>query len=443
MSILKVSCAYDSHTHWLATGGKSVRLDLSSLRSPQDLKNLTIKPHHFRREWLVGFGWDQNKWPDSRFPSREMLDQFFPNVPVAFSRADGHASWLNTKALKKIGWLNEQEEKAQLPTQFKDQIILDKDGLPQGVCLDNAKTLVDQSLPAPSSDQIRSELLEGMQIFNSQGFTHIRDLTGTEAQWNETVRLFESSHLTLAVEQFFIADNLSTLKKTIDLALKAKKENLSLVRVKGVKIFFDGALGSEGALLSQPYQSGSGCGFALMSTSDMKEAIQQVWNSGLEIAVHTIGDEAAHRVVQIAHELVNEGHSGHLHLEHVELLRPETIRLMKSLHVTCHLQPCHWLSDRAWLKQKIGHLIQYAFPWRSLEEHELPFYFGSDSPIEPPNLASNLLALRESSQYGIPSLKRNPMTYHSHPDKDWVKDCYSVWKEDSLVQVVFNGQNLK
>ncbi|MCB0385523.1 MAG: amidohydrolase family protein, partial [Bdellovibrionales bacterium] len=230
--------------------------------------------------------------------------------------------------------------------------------------------------------------------------------------------------------------------KALHLAKRARAENIPLVRAKGIKIYYDGALGSEGALISADYPSGSGRGLELLKKSELQNLLQQTWENKFDLAIHTIGDEAVHRVVLAADELWDRGHQGHLHLEHVEMLRPETVEKMVGRTITCHMQPCHWLSDRRWLEDKLGPLLRYVFPWRLLQENEIAFDFGSDSPIEEPSLRSNLLALDESAVQGVPPLLGSALNYHSHPDKTWVPNTFSHFEDGGVVSVVFKGTHL-
>ena len=102
----KIPRCYDSHLHLMGSGMLQRGLRLFDLQKPEDVRHLQIEKHHFRGQWLVGFGWDQSKWPGQKWPTKEILDQAFPDFPVAFSRADGHATWLNSKALEIAGYLN-------------------------------------------------------------------------------------------------------------------------------------------------------------------------------------------------------------------------------------------------------------------------------------------------------------------------------------------------
>ncbi len=434
---------YDSHVHWLATGQMKYRLDLSQLKSQEDIKSLKIDPHFFQGDWLLGFGWDQSLWEQKQFPDKKILDQLFPETPVSFSRADGHATWCNTEALKRIG-LADAKGRTQnpLPEIQGGKIELDSEGQATGILIDSAERLIDQVLPVPDQNQIRRYLMQGMQIFNRAGITHIRDLTCTPEQWASVVHLDKSGLLTLAVEEFFGAYEPKDFLPMLQAAIEAKKDKLKRVRVMGVKVFFDGALGSEGALLSQCYCRTQNKGLSILTEAELKDMMLQTWTAGLALAVHVIGDEAADRVSTVACELWDQGQTGQLHLEHVEMLRTETIKKLQGRQVICHLQPCHWHTDKRWLKEKLGGLYQFVFPWRALQEANIPFFFGSDSPIEEPSLLSNLKALEDSALNSIPKLLGSFTNYHQHPDKAWVANTHTHFSNGEVSQVVFDGEHL-
>lgn len=442
MSHQIVNNCYDSHVHWLATGRVATIWQLQHLKSPSEMGKEKIEPHYFQGEWLVGFGWDDSKWGEAEKPHRSLLDKIFPSHPVALSRIDGHAVWVNTIALKLMGILDEKENILGIPEVPGGRVILDENEKPTGVLVDQARVLLDGLIPEPNHMQVRSCLLNACREFNRAGITHIRDMSCSETQWNEVVHLAETGLLTLAVEQTFSAEDPRHFSDALNLAQQARKENLPLVRALAIKVYCDGALGSEGAFLSQDYPSGSGRGLALLSKAELQSFMRQAWEADFALAVHVIGDEAAQRTVEAAHELWEAGFQGMLHLEHAQVLRPETISLMKRDRVICFLQPCHWLSDQKWLKEKLGSLYPYAFPWRALQEAHIPFFFGSDSPIEKASILNNLLALNESAYSGIPKLLGDPFRYHSHPDPSWVPGCMTHFVEDRPHSVVFRGAHL-
>lgn len=434
----RIQQCYDSHVHWLATGETHEQLKLNNLRDPHEVKTLKIETQHQRGPWILGFGWDQNLWTKNQFPHREILDSAISmEQPVAFSRADGHALWVNTQALRVAQLL---ENHVEDPVGGK--IVRDQNGTPTGVLVDTAMKFVDLHIPKLSAKEARRFLIKGMQIFNKAGFTHVRDLSCSLTQWEEAIKLEESGVLTLAVEQYFSVEANQTLNSTIQLAKLARQAKSRQLRVKGIKVFVDGALGSEGALLSHQYSSGSGHGLLLLPPDELEQTMREVWANDFELAVHTIGDEAAQSTLECYHHVKKSGYNGKLHLEHAELLRPETIKLMASEGVECHMQPCHWLSDHHWLEEKVGELKSHAFPWRALQEANIKFDFGSDSPIERPSLLDNLRALDESAESGIPRLLGDPLQFHRHSDAAWVPNCFTQFADGIPIEVVFNGENI-
>jgi predicted amidohydrolase YtcJ len=435
LSQLRIANAFDSHVHWQGTGAFQERLQLQLVKSLEDLKKLKIEKHHMSQEWLLGWGWNENHFTSGFKPTRQALDEVFKNTPVVLTRADAHSFWVNTEALKRAGlyYQNAKSEEG-------GSIQLDAQGWPTGLLIDSATNPIRRLIPKPDRFQIKRYLESALRYFNRAGITHIRDMTCDEEQWHIAVSLAEQGAFSLAVVQNFSIESLEQVDAAIQLALRARKSPPRLLRPGAIKLFFDGSLGSESALLSVPYMSGKSRGLQMIERIALKEIIQRCWSSGLDVAIHTIGDEAAHRVVKMASEIWDLGYDGRLHLEHVELLRPDTIQLMRGKNILCHLQPSHWLSDKVWLDSKIGDLSQYAFRWRELEDNEIPFFFGTDSPIESPSLLNTKIALADAEIAGIPSIKKDWTSYHSFPDVKWTPNTYTELLNDTVSQVIFEGR---
>lgn len=419
--LLRIPRLYDSHTHFLATGQQVAGLNLSSLSSLSELAALALKPSYWQQDWLVGFGWSDS-WLEGSLPlNKENLDRLFPDHPVFLSRQDGHSSFLNSLALQKLGL---QSSTGRL--QEKEHMQ----------AWDN--------LPALSTEQMKEHLLAAVGVFNRAGFSHIRDMSCTDQQWQALTLLENQKALTLAVEENFTCYSLQDFPSMLASALYAKKHESPLLRAQGMKIFFDGSLGSETAFISQPYRGvpGGSQGKTLWSLEDFEEVLIKTWEQGLELSVHTIGDQAAHWIVQRARQVAARGNLGRLNLEHVEILRPETIQMMKGLHARCYLQPCHWLEDRLWLKEKVGELYSYAFPWESLRTAQIPFFFGCDSPIVPPSFFANQRALKESAKSGIRAFRGDILQHHSHPDSSFA-DSLTIFEGEQLQEIRFLDRVLK
>lgn len=434
----KIPNAYDSHCHFEATGQVASLLSLKNLKAAEGIKHLKIETGHHQDQWLVGFGWDQNQWADASFPTKDVLDNIFPQKPVFFSRADGHASWINSAAIIKLEELgyNFLEDPAG------GKISRDLSGQPTGLLFDQAHIRALQLLPAHSSTQRKNFIGIAQKIFNAGGFTHVRDLSMTWTTWQMLSEMISKKELTVCIESFVTVENLLDLNRVLENIRKMKNNPSPQLRIQGVKLFLDGSLGSKTAYLSKNYLASESQGLLSWNLNEVKKVIEQTWQHGFELAVHTIGDEAAHQVVLLAREVSADGVLGRLHLEHVQILRPETIQLMKPLHIVCHMQPCHWLSDHQWLAKVLpADLIKNSFPWEALRRNKIPVQFGSDSPIEPASLLLNHKALVESAKSGVPEFQSDWMKCHQHPDSKWT-NSWTEFSDEKIQQVYFDGQAL-
>ncbi len=439
--------AYDSHVHWQATGASEQRLSLKNIKNIESLKNLKPGSSHFLDSWLMGYGWDDNNFDATSILNRQTLDQVFPNHPVVFSRVDGHAYWVNTAVLKHCDLFHSETELKQKQDLYGGRIEIGADGLPSGILVDRAMNFVRQKMPAPTHAQMVERLKLAQNIFHQAGFTHIRDLTCDELQWEAILTYVKNKELQLAVEEWVGCYDPMQFDSRLQWATHLKQEKCSsLIRIQGVKVFFDGALGSEGALVSCGYRNTDNHGLQLIEDSVFAEMMKKSLSMGLDLAVHVIGDEAAHKVAKQAEKIWPKKNTTlkipTLHLEHAEILRPETITILKKLNVFIHLQPCHWLSDRRWLKDKVGPLMMHIFPWEKLELVKIPFAFGSDAPIEPSSLQLNLDAVYDlAEKAGIKAVK-NPEKYHSHKDIFWTPDTWTKWENGKPVAMQFLGNSI-
>lgn len=419
--------------HWLSTGEVLNLIDLSSIRSLEEMKLRSFQIRPNRGNWILGFGWDQSVWQDNSKPHISILDELFPHNPVAFSRIDGHALWVNSKALQLANISNDS-----IPAATSGgRIEVDTQGHLTGILIDAAKDLIEALIPPASKTNLKSYLLQGMEVFNRAGFTHIRDVGGSLEHWQLAKEIENEGILKLFCEMYFNLEGIENLSTRLQEIVAGRSQPSEQIRVAGLKLYFDGALGSEGAYLSQPYADGKN-GIRLYELSKIEEIFHRCWEKSIPIAIHTLGDEAVHEIVGVANRLKERGIEGPLNLEHCEVVRPETISWMRSLNVRCHLQPSHFLSDRRWLKGKLGDLYKFCFPWRGLIEGGIPINFGSDSPIEMPSLINTQKALEAASHEGIALPPISPWTFHSHPDGTWGRNCVTKLNEDGSVKVIFN-----
>ena len=430
---------YDSHTHLLATGQMHSMLQLKSLQTPQNFSGILLQDEFFRGDWLIGFGWDQHQFPRQEFPTRQQLDSRFPDTPVAFSRIDGHALWVNTKALQLCGLLRPVST-WNLPAGGEAHI--DSDGMPSGILIDRAMELVNSKIPPDHFALKKSFLRQACQVFNRAGFTHLRDMSGDEEQYQALCELDSEQQLTLYIDQNFSFEKPEDFDSALNLSLRAKKERFPHLRSRGVKFYLDGALGSEGAAISRPYGgSGTNSGFLLWEPEQISEWLRRSWEADVEVSVHTIGDRAAELVVTEACKIWQQNPRGFLNIEHAEVIRTETLQQLRGKPVRLHVQPCHWLSDRKWLQQKLGPLAESAFQWRKAVDLDLALSWGSDSPIERPSLSDNYRALVESVSQ-IPAYQGPWWKPHEHPDSHWGPECFTILQGVEVAEVIFDGRRL-
>lgn len=426
---------YDSHTHFLATGETQAGLSLHFMKNEKDILQIKPQSHHYKGSWLVGFGWNHLNWSDPQWPHRRTLDQIFPDTPVFLSRIDGHSSWINTCALNEF-------KKMGLFLQPDPFVIHDAHG-ETGILKDAAHIAALIRLPALNTAQMKTYAAASMKYFNQNGITHLRDLSMTSALWSVLCDMQKASEMTVCIDSFITAESVSDLDRAYSEFEQCQKNPNPYLRIKGLKIFIDGSLGSQTAYLSQKYLNSESTGQLLWSPEDIATAVQFCWQRKIEIAIHTIGDEAVHQAALAARKISASGLEGRIHLEHVQLLRSETLSILKGLHVTVHMQPCHWISDQPWIEQVLPSiLMKNLFSWEKLRKNKIKIHFGSDSPIEPVSLFRNYQAIHHKNKF-FEKLNDNWIHYHQHPDSNWTQSKTILDVEHRIIrEVIFDQKRI-
>lgn len=337
--------------------------------------------------WLVGRGWDQNLWKNKRFPDRAALDQAFPNRPVLLRRVDGHAAVANAQALRLAGIGRET------PDPAGGRILRRADGEPSGVLVDMAVDLVTDVIPEPSQSDIERRILRAAQRLLADGFTEVED-PGTKAEELAVIRrLAIQGRLPIRVYVLLDGDDDALLER--ELVRGPDLGERRMVRVGGVKLYADGALGSRGALLGSDYADDPGNrGLAVTSVERLQSVIQRASRAGFQVGVHAIGDEAVHRVLDMYQELGAPVCRRLRHrIEHSQTIRPADVSRFASLGVIASVQPTHCTSDMPWAPQRLGpSRIPWAYRWKSLLNAGAHLCGGSDAPVEDPDPRRGLFA---------------------------------------------------
>ncbi|MGQ9819100.1 MAG: amidohydrolase [Candidatus Kapaibacteriales bacterium] len=367
----------DSHVHLLWGGELLLMTNVRDCSSELEVVKKIYNKPFYRGDWIYVRGWDNSNWTSKNFPNKNLLDSFFPNIPVCLVRNDGHCIWVNSKALD-ICHISKNT-----PDPQGGLIVRDKNGQPTGILIDKAVELVTSNIPKHSEKDILSFIKISVEYFAKHGITEIDDMDVDPKTLPIYESYFSSDLPNIEVNIFLhydknILENLSHLKKY-------ENEFISIV---GFKLFMDGALGSYGALLSNPYNDRPNfIGLQLYNKSELREIFEMALNYKIGIAIHSIGDLATKIILEVYEELVKDKKATlpFLRIEHSQLVDASDLKKFKKLKVIPSVQPIHFLADFEMAKLRLGQRKILAYPWNSFLQNQIPFCSGSDFPIETAN----------------------------------------------------------
>ncbi|MFN3989798.1 MAG: amidohydrolase [Erythrobacter sp.] len=369
----------DAHVHVMGIGFGALTLDLSETTSLEDAlaRIKAFAEENPGRPWILGRGWNQEKWGLGRFPSAAELDSVVADRPVWLERVDGHAAWGNTMAIARAGVT------AKTPDPAGGRIIRDAGGKPQGVFVDRAADLVAEVIPPPRPKDRDLALAEFQKAMIARGVTAVADMGTSPADWETFRRAGDAGRLQVRIMAY--ADSIETLELMAGPGpgpwLYADR-----LRMGGVKLYLDGALGSRGAALKAPYADEPGTrGLPLLTPAQLRNLMSRAAMDGFQTAVHAIGD-AANAEVLAAIEELSESYEGdrRWRIEHAQIIDPADIPMLGKHGVIASVQPLHQTSDRLMAEARLGpDRLAGAYPWRSILEAGGQLAFGSDAPVEP------------------------------------------------------------
>jgi predicted amidohydrolase YtcJ len=375
----------DAHGHPALHGRGLEEIKLGSAKSEQECVARTARYAALvpPGQWVRGNGWDQNAWPARAFPERALLDAATPDHPVVLLRVDVHALWCNERALRAAGVT------AGTPDPPGGRILRRPDGTPTGVFIDTAMDLVRRAIPRPTVDVAEANILRSLRALAALGITGVHDAAAEPEALEAYRRLARKDLLPLRV--YAMIDGGCDLDEQIPLALD--EPELPNFVVRAVKFFADGALGSRGAALSEPYTDDpSQKGLLLSDPRTLEENIIHVATAGLQPCVHCIGDQACINVLQVFSKLPKALRP---RAEHLQILKARDVPLLKKSGAIASMQPTHATSDGAWAEERLGHGTERqrgAYAWRQALEAGAVLAFGSDFPVESPDPRLGLAA---------------------------------------------------
>ncbi len=386
----------DAHGHLASLGASLESVDLVGVASYDELVARVAEVARARPagSWITGRGWDQTRWAENDFPHHAELSAAVPDHPVFLERVDGHAALANARALELAGLSGTGVHEIE-----GGRILRDGPGEPTGVLIDRATALVESVIPPPD----RGELLSRLQLAQAeclrQGLSAVHDMGLTSEVASALEELERSGLLPLRVIGYLWgndglpADLLGSHPTAQDL------DPAGRLRIIGVKFMIDGALGSRGAALLEPYADEAGTvGLPQLEPARYAELLATALARGLQPATHAIGDRG-NRIVLDAYERALEQDPRFADLrprvEHAQVVAPEDWGRFERLGVIPSMQPTHATSDMRWAEARLGPVrIAGAYAWRRLASERAPLAFGSDFPVERVNPLEGLYAAR-------------------------------------------------
>lgn len=368
----------DAHSHLAGLGESLEEVDLTGAPSYGEVIRRVREAARSLPPgaWVRGRGWDQNRWPEKRFPTHQELSSAVPDHPVWLTRVDGHAALVNAAAMKALG----------IDPAIKDppggRFLRDEAGRPTGVLVDNAKGWAEGRLPAPSAADRRRTLRKAALHCVERGLTTVTDMGIGEGVYQAYKALEEAHELPLRAA-LFLSDDPVWLKHWF--ARGPEIDPDARVTVRGVKMYIDGALGSRGAALIEPYSDDPGNLGLLVSTGDhLEEVARQALAHGFQVGIHAIGDRGGLVALDALERALGGPHpEARFRLEHAQVLRLQDIQRMARLGIIASMQPTHATSDMPWAGDRVGpRRLQGAYAWRKVLDAHGRLALGSDFPVE-------------------------------------------------------------
>jgi predicted amidohydrolase YtcJ len=369
----------DAHVHVMDIGFAALTLDLSDTESLEDAlaKIAQFAADNPGRPWILGRGWNQEKWGLGRFPTAAELDAIVPDRPVWLERADNHANWANSLAMEQAG-IN-----AETADPEGGRIIRDASGNPTGIFVDMASALVGDTVPAPRPEDRDAAFAMAQERLLANGITAVADMGTPVVDWMTFRRAGDAGSLRLRIMAYASSPEAMEIIGGPGPTPWLYEDKL---RLNGIKLYVDGALGSRGATLKEPYEDEPGTrGIPLITQAQLRNRMSRAAMDGFQTAIHAIGDAANADVLNAIEEL-SEAYEGdrRWRIEHTQIVDPADLSRLGEHGTIASMQPLHQTSDMFMAEARLGEdRLGGAYAWRSIIDVGGRLAFGSDAPVEP------------------------------------------------------------
>jgi len=362
----------DAHAHFYSYGLSLQEVRLEKTKSWQEvIDSVTIYARKNTEGWIIGRGWDQNKWKVKNFPNKAKLDLMFPVRPVMLTRIDGHAIIVNQAALNIAGI-----KPGQTIQGGKIETV---NGKLTGLLVDNAKGLIKRKIPAPTEQMTETALLDAQSNCFAVGLTTVEDCGLPYTMVNTIAQLQHKGALKMRMYVM-----LSDEPDSYDYLFKRGVYKTPGLDVRSFKMYADGALGSRGACLLRPYSDQKNWrGFLLSSQQHFMDVAEKLANKGFQLCTHAIGDSANRVILKIYAGVLKGKNDRRWRIEHAQVLSPDDIKLFGEYNIIPSVQPTHATSDMYWAVNRLGKKrLKSSYAYKQLLEQNGWLPLGTDFPVE-------------------------------------------------------------
>lgn len=365
----------DAHAHFYRYGLGLQTADLTGSTSWDDILN---RLSEFKKglapakgDWIIGRGWDQNDWAVKEFPTNEQLNKLFPDNPVILTRVDGHAAVVNDLALQQAGIT------AQTKLTGGDVFLVN--GKPTGVLIDNAIDLVSTKIPAANEKQIKDALMAAQKNCFAAGLTTIVDCG---IDYDDVLQIEKANASGDLKMRLYVM--LSDAKKNYDAIFKRGKIKTDRLNVRSFKVYGDGALGSRGACLLEPYtDKAHHYGFLLSNPEHFDSVAAVLYNNQFQMCTHAIGDSGNRTILHIYGKYLKETNDLRWRIEHAQVVNENDFALFGKYSIVPSVQPTHATSDMYWAEERLGrNRVKGAYAFNDLLKQNGWIPLGTDFPVE-------------------------------------------------------------
>lgn len=362
----------DAHAHFVGYGNSLQIVDLTGTESWEEvLQRCKSFQKDDGKGWLLGRGWDQNDWNEKSFPDNAKLNELYPDRPVLLTRIDGHAAIANNKALELAG--------IKPGDKLTGGDVEVENGKLTGILIDNAIDLVAAKVPAQTKSEFSAAILDAQKNCFAMGLTTIDDcgLSSSDVEWIKQLQASDKLKMRLYVM-------LSDSKKNFEYLDKKGIIKTDRLHVRGFKLYGDGALGSRGACLIEPYSDKPGhYGFLLSNTSHFDSVANWIAKRNFQMCTHAIGDSGNRTILNIYGKYLKGKNDRRWRIEHAQVVNENDFGLFGKYSIIPSVQPTHATSDMYWAGDRLGKEREKgAYAFRRLKEQNGWIPLGTDFPVE-------------------------------------------------------------